>query len=124
LSQDSKRGKVETPTGRDVKRMCIILQIGTVRGEDFNFKFSGKVKEGKLHFRLEMEYEGDEPQLDNEESRSRTIDFVYDPDDDTPDEIALEIGNEFSLSSTDRDICAAALKEWLAKGLEDQDDEA
>lgn len=98
-----------------------ICEIGMVRGEDFNFKFSGKVKEGKLHFRLEMEYEGDEPQSEDEESRSRTIDFVYDPDEDTPDEIALEIGNEFSLSSTDRDICAAALKEWLAKGLEDQD---
>ena len=97
------------------------LQIGTVRGEDFNFKFSGKVKEGKLHFRLEMEYEGEEPPGEDEESRSRTIDFVYDPDDDTPDEIATEIGNEFSLSDTDRDICAAALKEWLAKGLEDQD---
>ena len=28
-----------------------------------------------------------------------------------------EIGDEFDLSSTDRDICAAALKEWLAKEL-------
>lgn len=25
----------------------------------------------------------------------------------------MEISNEFNLSSTDRDICAAALKEWL-----------
>ena len=41
----------------------------------------------------------------------------YDPDDDTPDNIAREIGDEFDLSSTDRDICAAALKEWLAKEL-------
>ena len=97
------------------------LQVGTVRGEDYNFQFSGKVKEGKLHFRLKMEYEGDEPPAEEDESRSRTIDFVYDPDDDTPDEIAVEIGNEFSLSTTDRDICAAALKEWLAKGL-DQDE--
>lgn len=81
------------------------------------------MKEGKLHFRLKMEYEGDEPQQENEElpSLSRTIDFVYDPDVDTPDDIAVEIGNEFNLSSTDRDICAAALKEWLAKGLEEQD---
>lgn len=97
-------------------------QVGTVRGEDYNFQFSGKVKDGKLHFRLKMEYEdeGDEPH-EEEERRSQTIDFVYDPDVDTPDEIAIEIGDEFSLSSTDRDICAAALKEWLAKGLEDQD---
>ena len=45
----------------------------------------------------------------------RTIDFFYDADVDTPEEIAVEISNEFALSSTDRDICAAALKEWLAK---------
>jgi hypothetical protein len=40
----------------------------------------------------------------------RTIDFAYDADKDTPEEIADEITNEFELSSTDRDICAAALK--------------
>ena len=45
----------------------------------------------------------------------RTIDFFYDAEVDTPEEIAAEISNEFALSSTDRDICAAALKEWLAK---------
>jgi WNK lysine deficient protein kinase len=49
----------------------------------------------------------------------RTIDFAYDPDVDTPEEIADEITSEFALSSTDRDICAAALKEWLAKELPD-----
>lgn len=49
----------------------------------------------------------------------RTIDFQYDPEKDTPEEIADEITNEFELSSTDRDICAAALKEWLAKELPD-----
>lgn len=98
-------------------------QVGVVRGEDYNFQFSGKVKEGKLHFRLKMEYEGDEPPTDADDNLSRTIDFIYDPDEDTPDEIAVEIGNEFSLSSTDRDICAAALKEWLAKGLDQDDNE-
>ena len=64
-----------------------------------------------------MRYEGSDD--DSPEHRSnqpkRTIDFTYDPEVDTPEEIAAEIGNEFSLSSTDRDICAAALKEWLAK---------
>lgn len=40
----------------------------------------------------------------------RTIDFAYDADKDTPEEVADEITNEFELSSTDRDICAAALK--------------
>lgn len=45
----------------------------------------------------------------------RTIDFAYDADKDTPEEIADEITNEFELSSTDRDICAAALK--VSRGL-------
>lgn len=88
-------------------------EVGTVRGEDYNFQFSGKIRDNKLHFRLQMEYEGDE---DSEKvGTKRTIDFFYDADVDTPEEIALEISNEFALSSTDRDICAAALKEWLAK---------
>ncbi|KAK9845996.1 hypothetical protein WJX81_008015 [Elliptochloris bilobata] len=91
-------------------------EAGTVSGEDYNFHFSGRVRNGKLHFRLHMEYEGDDPAQAAPRSR-RTIDFVYDPDDDTPDNIAREIGDEFDLSSTDRDICAAALKEWLAKEL-------
>ena len=36
------------------------MQVGTVRGEDYNFQFSGKIRDNKLHFRLQMEYEGDE----------------------------------------------------------------
>ncbi|KAK9786274.1 hypothetical protein WJX73_002868 [Symbiochloris irregularis] len=88
-------------------------EVGTVRGEDYNFQFSGKIRDNKLHFRLQMQYEGDED-LDKV-GHKRTIDFFYDADVDTPEEIASEISNEFALSSTDRDICAAALKEWLAK---------
>ena len=45
----------------------------------------------------------------------RTVEFSYDDSVDTPDTVAVEISNEFALSETDRDICAAALKEWLAK---------
>ena len=36
------------------------VQVGTVRGEDWNFQFSGKIVEGILHFRLQMQYEGDD----------------------------------------------------------------
>lgn len=98
------------------------LQAGIVRGEDYSFHFTGKVIDGKLSFRLKMETVDEANE--NAPSQLQTIDFVYDPEVDTPDEIAVEIGNEFLLSSTDRDICAAALKEWLAKGFEDdQDDE-
>lgn len=43
------------------------LQVGTVRGEDYDFQFSGRVREGKLHFRLNMEYVGDEGQQEEEE---------------------------------------------------------
>ena len=45
----------------------------------------------------------------------RTVEFSYDDSEDTPDTVAVEISNEFALSETDKDICAAALKEWLAK---------
>lgn len=95
-------------------------EAGFVRGEDYLFQFSGKIRGGKLHFRLHMAYEGDDgPDL--VDGGSKTIDFVYDPDADTPDEIAAEISKEFHLSSTDRDICAAALKEWLAKEMDDRE---
>ena len=43
----------------------------------------------------------------------RTVDFAYDPDVDTPDEVAAEIGAEFELSPTDKDMCLAAFKELL-----------
>jgi WNK lysine deficient protein kinase len=100
-------------------------EAGSVRGEDYLFQFSGRVRDGKLHFRLHMAYEGDEDGAGgggpgggsggaDDARSSKTIDFVYDPDTDTADEIAAEISSEFDLSPTDRDICAAALKEWLA----------
>jgi hypothetical protein len=30
-------------------------EAGTVHGEDYCFQFSGKIRDGKLHFRLHME---------------------------------------------------------------------
>jgi hypothetical protein len=42
-------------------------QVGTVRGEDYDFQFSGRVRDGKLHFRLNMEYVGDDHQQYEEE---------------------------------------------------------
>jgi hypothetical protein len=56
-----------------------------VRGEDYCFIFTGKLRDGKLHFRLHMEWEGDgEGEAGGEAGSSKTIDFVYDPDSDTP----------------------------------------
>ena len=40
--------------------------MGTVRGEDYDFQFSGRVREGKLQFRLNLEYVGDDSQQDPE----------------------------------------------------------
>ena len=48
---------------------------------------------------------------------SRTIDFVFDPEDDTVDKLSAEISETFNLSPTDTEICAAALREWLAKEM-------
>lgn len=124
LERGSERGDRESesgsrperpPTDMDASLEVTTCQVGTVSGEDYHFRFSGKIREGKLFFRLNMEYEGDEEV--SPDVASRTIDFVYDPDSDTADEVAEELGNQFNLSTTDRDICAAALKEWLAKEL-------
>lgn len=54
----------------------------------------------------------------------RTIDFVFDPEVDTADNLAAEISEEFSLSPTDTEICAAALREWLAKDMPGSDNNA
>jgi WNK lysine deficient protein kinase len=51
----------------------------------------------------------------------RTIDFVFDPDVDTADNLAGEISEEFALSPTDTEICAAALRELLAKDMPGSD---
>ena len=42
------------------------LQVGTVRGEDYDFQFSGRVREGKLQFRLNLEHVGDDSQQEPE----------------------------------------------------------
>jgi len=69
VAEEGQAGGMPGLTGGTLR-----AQAGTVRGEDYNFHFSGRVREGKLHFRLHMEYEGDEPAQDA--PRHRTIDFV------------------------------------------------
>lgn len=41
----------------------VSCQVGTVQGEDYTFRFGGKIVDGKLHFRLHMEYEGDDDEV-------------------------------------------------------------
>ena len=42
------------------------------------------------------------------------LDFDYNLETDTPDSVGCDIADSFQLSSTDRELCTAALKEWLA----------
>lgn len=104
-------------TAPDDMEGSVSCEVGMVRGEDYTFHFSGSITDGVLAFRLHMQYEGDDGDERGGpvEVGKRTINFLYDPEVDTPDKIAEEISGEFNLSSTDRDICAAALSEWLAK---------
>jgi WNK lysine deficient protein kinase len=138
-------------------------QIGAVRGEDYTFQFSGRFRDGVLHFRLTMTWQGEDDDDDDDDERDdhdddetgdddeagengdgsggnddsgsgggggarrrhqrhhrrhfkgpkRTVDFAYDPDVDSPAEVASEIGAEFELSPTDKDMCLAAFKELL-----------
>lgn len=37
-----------------------------MRGEDYDFQFSGRVREGKLQCRLNLEYVGDDSQQETE----------------------------------------------------------
>jgi hypothetical protein len=45
-------GRGEQLGGRLDQSEC---EAGIVRGEDYCFEFNGKIREGKLHFRLHME---------------------------------------------------------------------
>lgn len=42
---------------------------------------------------------------------------MFDPEVDTADTLAAEISETFNLSPTDTEICAAALREWLAREM-------
>lgn len=90
------------------------IAVGKLRGEDYIFEFAGKVRNGKMHFRLVMTQAVQDPS-DTNPPFMRTIDFVFDPEEDTADKLAAEISETFNLSPTDTEICAAALREWLAK---------
>lgn len=92
------------------------ITVGTLKGEDFEFAFKAENVEGQMHFKLLMksvqkEEDGETPQL------KREIEFVFDPEVDTADALAAELSQQFNLSPTDTEICAAALKEYLAREL-------
>mmetsp|Transcript_2738 Transcript_2738/g.8068 ORF Transcript_2738/g.8068 Transcript_2738/m.8068 type:complete len:488 (-) Transcript_2738:415-1878(-) len=112
---------------RDDEGPC---QVGKVEGEDYTFRVTGKPAvqkpgedppaEGELTMELHMQYDGNEDEDSQDEGgekrMSQTVEFNFNPEEDTADDIAQDLGDEFNLSPTDRDICAAALKEWLGRG--------
>eukprot|EP00955_Chlamydomonas_euryale_P071052 360946-Chlamydomonas_euryale.AAC.4 len=77
-----------------------------------------QVDDGKMNFRLVMtQASSSNSSTTDEPAFRRTIDFTFDPDVDTVDALAGEISETFNLSPTDTEICAAALREWLAKEM-------
>ena len=53
LLQVKKAPPIEQPSTSSAASQEEIA-IGKLRGEDYNFEFQGKVKDGKMHFRLFM----------------------------------------------------------------------
>lgn len=90
------------------------IAAGRLKGEDYEFVFCAKPIDGKLHFQLTM-LGVTKPCEENQ--LKRDIEFVFDPETDTADSLAGELSQQFNLSPTDTEICAAALKEYLAKEL-------
>lgn len=91
------------------------IAVGRLKGEDYEFVFTARhCGEGKLRFQLTMlsvqRNEGSQPKLD--------IEFDFDYQTDTADALASELSEQFKLSPTDTEICAAALKEYLARELQ------
>ena len=112
LKRDAQR-RLEYP---DLRNSIVLRQYSTVSSTPDRFVLQHYGRQPQPLGRLPIDRTGNPPQVPPDVA-SRTIDFVYDPDIDTADDVAEELGNQFNLSSTDRDICAAALKEWLAKEL-------
>lgn len=100
----SRRGASD-PVGR---RGPLHKGAGRLRGEDYIFVVHGSEshEEGKVHFEIVMTKE--------EDGTVRNVAFDYILQEDTPEKVADEMANSFGLSMTDKEICASALREWLA----------
>jgi WNK lysine deficient protein kinase len=93
--------------------------VTCLRGEDFGFDVTGKLIPNSsstgvkvVRFRVIMTETNDTVTLLGAPLK-RTIEFVFDPVNDTVDTIASEIADNFGLGPTDTEICAAAMREWL-----------
>lgn len=52
--QVKKAAPYEQPSSSSAPSQAEDIAIGKLRGEDYNFEFQGKPKDGKMHFRLFM----------------------------------------------------------------------
>lgn len=87
-----------------------------LRGEDWSFELYGLMQHEKLHFHMIMTPETSTTDTAPVQPiKHRTVAFDFDPEVDTVDNIAAELSQEFHLSPTDLEICAAALREWMAQ---------
>ena len=69
---DQLRLSPRPSTDRENPRVDI-CEAGSIRGEDYFFQFTGKIKDGKLHFRLHMQYEGDDSGDENQNAVQRQL---------------------------------------------------
>jgi len=54
LCAQVKKAPPPEPSSSTAPSQAEDIAIGKLRGEDYNFEFQGKVKDGKMHFRLFM----------------------------------------------------------------------
>lgn len=95
-----------------------------LRGEDYNFDLQVCLSACSFFYFLMQGYESDSDErwlhirlvMSNEAETEhvKILDFDYSLETDTPDSVGAEIADKFQLSSTDRELCKAALKEWLS----------
>lgn len=109
--QGTLSGQANGPSGTPGGGSDTSIAVGKLKGEDYEFEFSAwRGDSAHLRFRLTMSSvaaKADEQPL--------VLEFEFDPDTDTADSLAAELSQQFGLSPTDTEICAAALKEYLAK---------
>lgn len=93
----------------DISRLPSPIKVS---GEDWNFHFEGCESEPVDGSLLPIKLVMSKEEHPNEVTK---VNFVYELEHDTPEKVAGEIADSFLMTTTDREICCAALREWLAQ---------
>eukprot|EP01025_Chloroclados_australasicus_P006571 TRINITY_DN12105_c0_g1_i1.p1 TRINITY_DN12105_c0_g1~~TRINITY_DN12105_c0_g1_i1.p1 ORF type:complete len:566 (-),score=92.68 TRINITY_DN12105_c0_g1_i1:168-1865(-) len=99
-----------------------LLLTGDIRGEDYRFQFEGRKcdeNSNQIHFTIKMYVENDDVEEPSSQQKGRSLVFEFDPENDTVDNVVREMQEQFGLSDTDANLCAAAMREWLAREFPD-----